>query len=467
MPSDLMFESRFESGNLWKAVRIGESEYNLVLRPDLTTGGCLWFYFLTQNMAKNFTYTFNLVNLYKERSMYSSGLRPLLWSEQEYEGTGRGWHRVGDNISYTENSTRRKNGNNHYTLSFQVRFPHGNDTAFLAMCFPYTYTDLQDFLVGLEKDETSSATFTRSELCRTIGGNRCDLLEITAPPKPGNQITDRQCFVISGRVHPGESNASWMVKGMIQFLTGEGHVARVLREQFVFYVAPMLNPDGVVNGFYRVSLSGQDLNRQWSDPGKSTHPTIYSLKNFVKGLNDEGRLLCYIDVHGHSTKRNVFMYGCTGSDGREKCFPRLFGERCPNFSFKDCRFDVDRSKENTGRVVVYREVGILHSFTLEASFCGAEAPQPPPPSPDIRTGTVPPAPPPLPSYHFNSEDLEQVGTDMIQALAEYATLSDSGWRVSPDYAQHLQDARARDAPGPGASVLDLYLASLKVISKER
>jgi len=28
----------------------------------------------------------------------------------------------------------------------------------------------------------------------------------------------------------------------------------------------MLNPDGVISGNYRSSLSGLDLNRQWIDP---------------------------------------------------------------------------------------------------------------------------------------------------------------------------------------------------------
>ena len=42
----LVFESRFESGNLMKAVRITESYYELHLRPDLYTAKhCQWFYF--------------------------------------------------------------------------------------------------------------------------------------------------------------------------------------------------------------------------------------------------------------------------------------------------------------------------------------------------------------------------------------------------------------------------------------
>ena len=37
---------------------------------------------------------------------------------------------------------------------------------------------------------------------------------------------------------------------------------------FVFKVVPMLNPDGVIYGNNRCSLSGVDLNRQWKRPSK-------------------------------------------------------------------------------------------------------------------------------------------------------------------------------------------------------
>ncbi len=43
----------------------------------------------------------------------------------------------------------------------------------------------------------------------------------------------------------------------------------------------MLNPDGVINGNYRTSLSGQDLNRQWKNPDKIHHSEIYYLKKLI------------------------------------------------------------------------------------------------------------------------------------------------------------------------------------------
>jgi murein tripeptide amidase MpaA len=61
---------------------------------------------------------------------------------------------------------------------------------------------------------------------------------------------------ISARVHPGESNSSWMMKGIVEFLVSNAPEARALRENFVFKLLPMINVDGVINGNYRCSLRG-------------------------------------------------------------------------------------------------------------------------------------------------------------------------------------------------------------------
>jgi murein tripeptide amidase MpaA len=51
-----------------------------------------------------------------------------------------------------------------------------------------------------------------------------------------------------------------------------------MREQFIFKIIPMLNPDGVVRGNYRGDALGVDLNRRWNKPSKILHPTIYYSK---------------------------------------------------------------------------------------------------------------------------------------------------------------------------------------------
>jgi murein tripeptide amidase MpaA len=87
------------------------------------------------------------------------------------------------------------------------------------------------------------------------------MLIITNLTSSQDEIAERAAIVLSSRVHPGESNASYIAEGIIEFLMSDELEAKILREKYVFKIIPMLNPDGVINGNYRSSLGGHDLNR--------------------------------------------------------------------------------------------------------------------------------------------------------------------------------------------------------------
>lgn len=118
-----------------------------------------------------------------------------------------------------------------------------------------------------------------------------------------NEMRAKKAVVISGRVHPGEVVGSWMMRGVLFFLTDpENEEAKMLRTKYIFKIIPMLNPDGVINGNYRCSLAGCDLNRRWKAPHRKLHPTVYYTKKLVKDLHAERQVLLYCDLHGHSRK---------------------------------------------------------------------------------------------------------------------------------------------------------------------
>jgi len=100
-----------------------------------------------------------------------------------------------------------------------------------------------------------------------------------------------------------------MMKGVIDFLVSNAPEAKALREHFVFKIVPILNPDGVINGNYRCSLSGQDLNRRWKNPNKVLHPVISNVKKLMRTFAKERECVLYCDLHGHSRRKNIFMYG--------------------------------------------------------------------------------------------------------------------------------------------------------------
>jgi hypothetical protein len=175
---------------------------------------------------------------------------------------------------------------------------------------------------------------------------------------------------MSARVHPGETVASFVLQGVVEYLVGRQGAA--LRNRYVFKIVPMLNPDGVIHGNYRCNLSGKDLNRCWKQPHSITESEIYHFKALIKDLSKKYKIVAFCDFHGHSKKKDSFVYGCHHKVNPllSRGLPFTLSKHCKYFSFKDCSFQIEASKEGTARVVLYKALGIPNIFTLESSFCG-------------------------------------------------------------------------------------------------
>ncbi|CAN0428735.1 unnamed protein product [Lampetra fluviatilis] len=448
--STLLFESRFESGNLQKAVRVGEWEYELTLRSDLYTDKhTQWFYFRVGNTrAAPRRYRFTITNLGKPRSLYGAGLRPLFYSDRDAAGPlALGWRRAGSDVRYYRTRTAAAAAAEtraRYSLTWTFSFPHEGDECYWAHCYPYTYSRLAARLARVAADPRAARLCRTRVLCRSLAGNPVPVLTITSPaPPPPPRLLDgpergtrdggaaeeqeggggsaergaraallgraKRAVVVTARVHPGESNSSWVMEGLLDFLLGDSADARLLRDTFVFKVVPMLNPDGVLVGNYRCSLSGRDLNRNYRTALREAFPPVWHLRAMVRRLLEKREVVMFCDLHGHSRRSNVFVYGCEGAAGSGhgprggqsgRVFPLMMSKNSPDkFSYESCRFKVQKSKEGTSRVSMWR-MGIANSFTLETTFAGSTLGE--------RKGT-----------HFSVEDLKSVGYQLCDTLLDY------------------------------------------------
>eukprot|EP00811_Abedinium_folium_P034942 NODE_777_length_2771_cov_3.552194.p1 GENE.NODE_777_length_2771_cov_3.552194~~NODE_777_length_2771_cov_3.552194.p1 ORF type:complete len:910 (-),score=193.38 NODE_777_length_2771_cov_3.552194:40-2400(-) len=303
-------------------------------------------------------------------------MRPVVWSDI----SGRGWERGGTDVSYTANSKGQRRVGELYTqchtLAFNYTFEHDNDTVFFAYHYPYTYTYLREFLSRLGRSPYAARVMRRETMCCSLGGMPCDILEICEPLTDG--ANPRPIAVATARVHPGESNSSWMMQGFLQFLCSPADEARALRTMCTWFIVPMLNPDGVIHGNYRCGLAGADLNRVFMEPHQQLHPIVWHLKQRLLGQH----ISLYLDLHGHSKKDGIFFYGghCRGARlGRSandqnalvQLLPLLCAMGSSDFKFGNSAFAMQRSKLTTARLVAFQKLGILHAYTVEASFSGA------------------------------------------------------------------------------------------------
>lgn len=134
-------------------------------------------------------------------------MRPLMYSTTDANNNNIGWRRCGENIAYFRNDDNNvySTRNYHqvliddfddddsgtmcsYTLTFTVEFQHDNDTVYFAHSYPYTYSDLQDYLMNIQRHPVKSKFCKLRLLCRSLAGNNVYYLTVTAPSTPDDEV---------------------------------------------------------------------------------------------------------------------------------------------------------------------------------------------------------------------------------------------------------------------------------------
>jgi hypothetical protein len=283
---------------------------------------------------------------------------------------------------------------------------------YLAMCFPFSYSDQIFLLDDIEErlSDSPSIYFKREHFVDSYEGRRIDLLTISSfdkiDPKatetlshPGlfpstNQQSTAQRFkpekkivLLTGRVHPGETPASFAMQGTIDLLTDpNSKVGEELRKLFVFKVVPMINPDGVARGHFRTDCHLHDLNRYYDEPTPQLHSPVFAVKELINYLYQDKRLCFFCDYHSHGLPRNCYFYGNFLKyqlQVETKTFAKLMEITCPEFTSSDCDFSFKsmgyrvgkknrnaKTKVACSRVVAFRSTLLIHSFTLEIGYHG-------------------------------------------------------------------------------------------------
>lgn len=327
----LLFTSKFDSGNLAKVEKVfkddleedsgggasGNNKYFGDVKPDYEfnvwtktdcegteyeNGNRSWFYFGVKGWNPGRLIKINIVNMNRQGKLYSQGHSPFT---KTVPGRPK-WERIRERPTF-------ENVDGQFILSFLYRFPEfRGSTTYFAFCYPWSYTESQDCFQELDKrfsncknithnSEPNSIYYHRELLCYSLDKQRIDLVTITSchgiidenepyfdtnlfPEKEPRckKFKGKKVFVLSSRVHPGETPASIVFNGFLEFILREHDArAQALRKNFVFKLIPMLNPDGVSRGHYRTDQRGVNLNRLYLDPSIEYHPSIYGTKSVL------------------------------------------------------------------------------------------------------------------------------------------------------------------------------------------
>ena len=427
---ELLFSSKFESGNLKHAIKINSNEYDLILRPETDCSRTYhWFFFRVQindlctsgKLDENKVVKFNIINLYKKTVLFNEKIRILSYYNN-------GWSRDTFNIHYfingidnsninnsniyeinimeSNSNEANSNANNHnqdkanlpvnnndegwkyHTLTFSFDFSKintSNKYIYFAYCYPYSYTQLDLYLSSLNNYKD---ILRFDEIGKSLEGNSLHMLIITNFNDSFDELANKKAIIFTSRVHPGESNGSYVIHGVIEFLLSNDPAAKNLRKNFIFKIVRMLNPDGVVRGNFRMNFLGKDLNRMWDEPTENICPTIFNTVKMIKKTLDSRDIYFFCDFHGHSNKHNFFLYSCKSKYEylqldentiipNPQKFKLTFYELVFQFILNKENIFLDRfsctnkiipSKTKTSRAILKTKFNVDFSYCLESSI---------------------------------------------------------------------------------------------------
>jgi murein tripeptide amidase MpaA len=182
------------------------------------------------------------------------------------------WKRIPGNVDFGK-------GEEGYQVTFSHTFTEEaseEETYYFAFSYPYSLEEsLKASQRMLKKYQDSKTIYFHKEILTLSLENRpMELLTITGkddkimtereklieglfPYHDGENemrpfLTNKPTVFLTARVHPGETPASYVLNGILNFILNEkSELAKILRDRFVFKVIPILNPDGVYRGYYR------------------------------------------------------------------------------------------------------------------------------------------------------------------------------------------------------------------------
>ena len=470
---DIKFTSDFNSGNMKQCTQIKEDEYSILISSDCEGKYLLnkisifkiWFYFgvISEKEKKIKISIDNLNNFYK---IFKNGYKicynildeketPSTYQKKYTENEENNWKRL--EINYELNLDEK---NNLLSIKFDFDLPKNRYVLF-AFCFPWSYEKNEAFLqyikervknkniyyhdeiLTLSKEKrkihlltiTSKNNIILNKKEQTLNGlfpdkNRCNLI-----------LHDKYIIFITARVHPGETPGTLTFNGILKLLTDINNpINKILLDNFIFKLIPIINVDGVSNGYFRLNTEGYNLNRCYLGPSPKINPENYAITKLFYFYSTNYKIRYYFDLHADMNTRGVYTFGNAlkifENHVENVLFSFLFKINSNHVDFSHCIFtqksmgskakNDTAGKEATSRVQFYQKTGLIHTYTIESTYFKGEFNKD---NIENENGKI-----------YLIKDFERTGIDLLKSILDYEKLSLSDNLLRSEF-QTLENAR--------------------------
>jgi hypothetical protein len=300
-PGRVVFDDRFDGARLSDCLQQGDSQYQIVIRPEnQPINDSAWYAFRVTSSAPR-TITVRLT--------YAGGshrYRPKISSD------GARWVPLSSG-AYTHS---RKSATLRLVVGPQPLWVAGQE------------------MIGCKEIETWTREMgqlpfvDRAVIGRSVGGRPISRLEFGAADPRG-------CVFLLGRQHPPEVTGSIALMHFVETIVSQIDLAGEFRNAFNVVVIPLVNPDGVAAGHWRHNANGVDLNRDW---GPFSQPETRAVRDEILKHSRRKASRIYLLLDFHSTHRDLFYVQTDEQPTRPADFaPRWLGalsRRLPGYTVR-------------------------------------------------------------------------------------------------------------------------------------
>jgi murein tripeptide amidase MpaA len=270
--------TNFEAGNIGKIESLSPVHLRLSVHGqadhDARNRQADWYYFELTKLPKE-QITVDLVDLAGEYDYRAPAFSVTKGTRPVYSYDGQQWaHFRDDEVEWEPKEP-------HLTLRFTPRFNH----IWIAHVPPFTNRMAEPRYKGPD--------LQRQVVGKTVEGRDIVLLTITNRKIPD---ANKKVIWLMFRQHAWEAGSSWVELGAVQHLLSDK--GGFLRDEAIFKILPIADPDGVAAGRVRYNKNGYDLNRNWDLDDPKLMPEIAAQKKAIFDWVDSGhRIDLFLSVH--------------------------------------------------------------------------------------------------------------------------------------------------------------------------
>jgi hypothetical protein len=343
----------FEGGSLGRVEKVSDTHFRLGAKGEKDQDGrnrqANWYYFRVDDASKK-ELILDIVDLpgeynYKpNRGAITKDTPPVISYDQ------RTWKHI-ETFEYDAAEPK-----------LRLRVTPAAAPFWIAHTPPYTAANLAQ----LRAEAMRHSDFREQVIGKTVGGRDMVLWTITSPDSDRN----KKAVWLMFRQHSWETGSSWAGEGAVRGLLRDDAESRRLRQNIVWKILPLCDPDGVARGGVRFNANGFDLNRNWDIENAVKMPEIAAQRNAVREWIRSGHPVdLFFSLH--NTETSEYLDGPPAAGGQGKFQPlaeRFFRTLSEETTFAPTRplqySDTTTTAGMAGRMTVVQ--GLYRDFKIAA-----------------------------------------------------------------------------------------------------